>query len=89
MPQILRADSLASGDESGLSDPYFSVEWAGQRFTTRVKRATLNPVFNETLYFHVRPCVRSRGCAPLTGALARFAPSPSTPRRQTCCRTPW
>lgn len=52
--KVVRAQGLPPSDENGLSDPYFALEWGGQRQETRVKRRTLNPSFNETLYFHVR-----------------------------------
>lgn len=38
----------------GYSDPYAILEWGGQRYMSRVHRGTLDPSFDETMYFHVR-----------------------------------
>ena len=52
--KIVAATNLIGVDESGLSDPFFTVEWAGQRMRTKIIYENLNPVYNETLFFHIR-----------------------------------
>jgi hypothetical protein len=44
---------------TGLSDPYFTVEWAGQRASTKIKFGTLDPVYNEAMYFPIPAFVPS------------------------------
>ena len=57
--RVMRAENLAGVDEDGLSDPYFTVEWAGQRASTKIKFGTLNPVYNEAMYFPIPAFVPS------------------------------
>ena len=52
--QIIRASNLPAVDDNGYSDPYFTVTWAGQRAATHIKYSTLDPIFNENLYFPIR-----------------------------------
>ncbi len=39
--RIIKADNLLSFDESGLSNPYVTVSWAGQRLQTSEKKGKL------------------------------------------------
>lgn len=91
--KIGRCTALPAGDENGFSDPFVSLEWGGQRQLTRVKRQTLDPVFEETLYFHVRcyqefpsvddvskfPCVTARGPVARPSPLHHSTPPPPIP----------
>ncbi|GBG28450.1 Synaptotagmin-C [Hondaea fermentalgiana] len=50
---VVAARDLIGADANGLSDPYVTVEWSGQRLRTRVVPETLNPVWDEVLYFQI------------------------------------
>ncbi|XP_053397308.1 synaptotagmin-1-like [Mercenaria mercenaria] len=53
---VLQANDLPGMDMNGLSDPYIKVTLLPEKkkkFETKVKRKTLNPVFNETFVFKV------------------------------------
>jgi len=52
--KVVQARNLIVCDPGGTSDPYVTVQWGDQRLRTRVLRETLDPVFNEDLYFLVR-----------------------------------
>lgn len=55
--KIISAVDLPAKDFSGTSDPYVKLYLLPDRkkkFQTKVHRKTLNPVFDETFYFHVR-----------------------------------
>ena len=59
--KVVEARDLISADEdTGLSDPYVTVSWADQTLRTRTIRETLNPVFNEELYFQVPAFEKTR-----------------------------
>jgi len=54
---LLQAKDLPAMDLSGTSDPYVRVTLLPDkkhRLDTKVKRRTLNPRWNETLYFQGR-----------------------------------
>mmetsp|Transcript_21969 Transcript_21969/g.35332 ORF Transcript_21969/g.35332 Transcript_21969/m.35332 type:complete len:1485 (-) Transcript_21969:798-5252(-) len=51
---IIAARDLIGADSNGLSDPYVTVSWAGQRLKTRTYFETLEPIFDEVLYFQIR-----------------------------------
>ncbi|KAF0748711.1 synaptotagmin-7 [Aphis craccivora] len=54
---VLQAKDLPAMDLSGTSDPYVRVTLLPDkkhRLDTKVKRRTLNPRWNETLYFQGR-----------------------------------
>jgi hypothetical protein len=51
---IVEARNLVAADDSGTSDPYFTVEWAGMKQRTRIIMENCNPIFEETLYFHIQ-----------------------------------
>lgn len=55
---ILQCADLISMDTGGTSDPYvkvFLLPDKKKKFDTKVHKKTLNPVFNETFVFKVRP----------------------------------
>jgi hypothetical protein len=80
--QIDRANNLIATDTSGLSDPYLTLEWGGQRFSTRVRKQTLNPTFNETIYFHVSSAA-TRAFVAAENAARRFGARRRCPRVRT------
>jgi Ca2+-dependent lipid-binding protein len=49
-----QAEQLRSADPTGTSDPFFALEWDGSKILSTVQRKTLNPKFNEILYFGVK-----------------------------------
>tara|TARA_B100000524_G_scaffold337770_1_gene228692 strand:+ start:163 stop:3438 length:3276 start_codon:yes stop_codon:yes gene_type:complete len=51
--RICRASKLMPADLNGLSDAYASVEWDGRQQSTRVIYNSLNPEWEETLYFPI------------------------------------
>ena len=51
---VNRAVELQPVDESGLVDSFVTIEWGGQRLSTRVQKRSLEPVYNETLYFLIK-----------------------------------
>jgi len=56
-PRVFQAKDLPAMDLSGTSDPYVRVKLLPDkkhRLDTKVKRRTLNPRWNETLYFQGR-----------------------------------
>ena len=55
---VLECKDLPAMDRNGMSDPYIKVTILPERkpkFETRIKRNTLNPVFNETFIFKQIP----------------------------------
>mmetsp|Transcript_10573 Transcript_10573/g.9140 ORF Transcript_10573/g.9140 Transcript_10573/m.9140 type:complete len:238 (-) Transcript_10573:9-722(-) len=48
---IYQAKGLISADDTGLSDPYIKVYFFGQEKKTTICKQTLNPTWNEVLYF--------------------------------------
>ncbi len=64
---VLQAEDLPGFDMSGTSDPYVKVYLLPEKkkkFETKVHRKTLNPVFNETFIFKVRPlCLCTSDCS--------------------------
>ena len=51
---IFQGKDLAAKDTNGLSDPYVRITLLPdkkQRLDTKIKRRTLNPRWNETIYF--------------------------------------
>lgn len=55
---VIQAEDLPALDMGGTSDPYVKVYLLPdkkKKFETKVHRKTLNPVFNETFVFKVRP----------------------------------
>ncbi len=52
--KIKNCRDLIAADSTGLSDPYVTVAWADQRQETSVIMETLNPIWDETLYFPIR-----------------------------------
>ncbi|KAL3079277.1 hypothetical protein niasHT_034691 [Heterodera trifolii] len=56
MVTILECKNLPAMDRNGMSDPYIKVTMLPDRkpkFETRIKRNTLDPIFNETFIFKV------------------------------------
>uniref|UniRef100_A0A914HT71 C2 domain-containing protein n=1 Tax=Globodera rostochiensis TaxID=31243 RepID=A0A914HT71_GLORO len=56
MVTILECKDLPAMDRNGMSDPYIKVTILPERkpkFETRIKRNTLNPIFNETFIFKI------------------------------------
>ena len=50
---------MAAKDTNGLSDPYVRITLLPdkkQRLDTKIKRRTLNPRWNETIYFEGMSC---------------------------------
>ena len=54
---LYSADNLPAADQNGSSDPYVTVEYAGERHNTGVQENTLNPEFNETKYFRIKAAI--------------------------------
>ena len=52
--RLIRARALRPADPNGLSDPFVTVEWDGCQLSTRVIPFTLNPTWEETLYFPIK-----------------------------------
>ena len=55
----LKGKDLAAKDTNGLSDPYVRITLLPdkkQRLDTKIKRRTLNPRWNETIYFEGMSC---------------------------------
>lgn len=66
---ILQAAELPALDMGGTSDPYvkvFLLPDKKKKYETKVQKKTLNPAFNETFTFKVRPFIHNTGpCLPL------------------------
>lgn len=52
--RINSASKLIPADPNGLSDPFVIVEWDGCQQSTRVVPRTLDPTWNQTLYFPLK-----------------------------------
>jgi hypothetical protein len=52
--RIVRAKDLRGVNDSGLSDPYVTVEWGDMCQQTAVRFDDCDPEFNETLYFRIK-----------------------------------
>eukprot|EP00943_MAST-04B_sp_MAST-4B-sp1_P004868 g4868.t1 len=51
--KIVDAKDLIAADASGTSDPYFTVEWGGNKQRTKIVMENCDPEFNEELYFQI------------------------------------
>lgn len=63
---VIKAEDLPALDMGGTSDPYVKVYLLPdkkKKFETKVHRKTLNPEFNETFVFKVRPTSQSESKA--------------------------
>ncbi|KAJ3449715.1 centrosomal protein of 76 kda [Anaeramoeba flamelloides] len=52
--KISRCTNLRSADQNGFSDPFVIVEFGGFKQRTKVIYRSLDPVFEETLYFSIK-----------------------------------
>jgi hypothetical protein len=52
MVNIVNGEKLKAMDSNGLSDPYCVICLNSQKCKTKIKKKTLNPVFNETFTFN-------------------------------------
>ena len=60
--RLLRAHKLIPADPNGSSDPFVVVEWDGNQQSTKVIDRSLDPVWNQTLYFPLKVHARSCTC---------------------------
>uniref|UniRef100_A0A7S3B3S4 C2 domain-containing protein n=1 Tax=Haptolina ericina TaxID=156174 RepID=A0A7S3B3S4_9EUKA len=51
--RVLRGLDLVAADLNGKSDPYVKLKSGGKKVKTHIEKATLNPVWNETLQLNV------------------------------------